>query len=204
MQTVISVNVSGSVAAVTKGDMNCWRLEKMSKWQCCVCGNDEPCILHMVNDKEGFRPVCCPVDNTSGIKPDWFPVCETNQFGFADQLATAIERGGWVYNRQYGYRKILGYENGNIVFSGELKLPIEGIADFVTARLRPWRGSEALNKVVISGGDTFGVVIGCTWSTANVSGQWINCKKLLNDDYKQPDSSPCGVLEHLENGEWVK
>ena len=176
----------------------------MSKWQCCVCGNDEPCILHMVNEQEGFRPVCCPVDNTSGIKPDWLPVCETNQFGFADQLATAIERGGWVYNRPYGYRKILGYENGNIVFSGELKLPIDGIADFVAARLRPWKGSESLNKVVITGGDTFGVVIGCTWSTANVSGQWINCKKLLNDDYKQPDGSHCGVLEHLENGEWVK
>lgn len=48
----------------------------MSKWECCVCGNDEPCILHMVNDKEGFRPVCCPVDNTSGIKPDWHPIDE--------------------------------------------------------------------------------------------------------------------------------
>lgn len=56
----------------------------MSKWECRVCGIDEPCILHMVNDEEGSRPVCCPVDNTSGIKPEWHPVDETatncNQF----------------------------------------------------------------------------------------------------------------------------
>lgn len=154
---------------------------------------------------------CWEYSSASGV----YQLCEIpGKFDASDWQNSLIKRpcklpewckvGEWVYNRPYLYRKILGYENGNIVFSGDLKLPIEGISDFVAARLRPWKGSESLNKVVITGGDTFGVVIGCTWNMANVSGQWINCKKLLADDYKQPDSSPCGVLEHLENGEWVK
>lgn len=43
----------------------------MSKFICKVCGGKEPCVLEMVNDQDGFRPMCCPVDNQSGIKADW-------------------------------------------------------------------------------------------------------------------------------------
>lgn len=46
----------------------------MSKWECSACG--EKCVLDMVDERESFRPVCCPVDNTSGIKTDWHPVDE--------------------------------------------------------------------------------------------------------------------------------
>ena len=188
----------------------------MSKWECCVCGNDEPCILDMVNDKDGFRPVSCPVDNTSGIKPDWHPVDEpVTDCNKLPKLTTEVfdrpdcpewcKPGEWVYLSNAKYYKIEKVDSYGIILANGIVIKTDDIhAEAVSARLRPWRGSESLNKVVISGGDTFGVVIGCTWSTANVSGQWINCKKLLDDDYKQPDDSPCGVLEHIENGEWVK
>lgn len=181
----------------------------MSKWECSKCG--KKCVLDMVDEQE-YCPVYCPVSNASGTKTDWHPVDEpaTN----CSQLPDWCKVGEWVYSPCDGgcYCKITDID-GDRIFTRSggdaICFHIKPGDNFSSlrlsrARLRPWKGSESINKVVITGGDTFGIVIGCTWSMANVSGQWINCKKLRADDYKQPDGSPCGVLEHLENGEWVK
>jgi hypothetical protein len=158
------------------------------------------------------KPKCCNAGYFRDLGWDAGNFMLIGDFDSSDWQNSLIERpakltewckvGEWVFDA--AINKYVQVSEDDIIKHSTKICKYISDGEVVQARLRPWRGSESLNKVVISGGDTFGVVIGCTWSTANVSGQWINCKKLLDDDYKQPDGSPCGVLEHLENGEWVK
>jgi hypothetical protein len=89
-------------------------------------------------------------------------------------------------------------------------LPIEGIADFLAARLRPYNAKEmkALMGKVIEKGPSMHIVTGFenvlfgNECMVHVNGCLYNANDLLRQF--TIDNAPCGVLEHLENGEWVK
>ena len=75
------------------------------------------------------------------------------------------------------------------------------------ARLRPYNAEEMkelVGKVVCTReGKTF-LVLSYSDNTVFFGDFSHTPEDLILDIYKFPDGSPCGCLEHLENGEWVR
>jgi hypothetical protein len=79
---------------------------------------------------------------------------------------------------------------------------------FVQARKRPFNAEEMRNllgKVVTNGTDAFLICVyyGETNCVSAGSFAEFNAKSLIKNNFTV-DGKPCYVLEHLENGEWVK
>lgn len=119
--------------------------------------------------------------------------------------------GEWVYYR--GYRKIIEVKALRLVLEsthcGNLTVYPEEIGKEVKpARLRPYNADEMKSLVgkVICGNDTnFRAMIVYADGVSGVV-------ETIHYDYNAEelaqsytiDGKPCGVLEHLENGEWVE
>lgn len=127
--------------------------------------------------------------------------------------------GEWVYYR--GYRKIIEVKALKLVLEsthcGNLTVYPEEIGKEVKqARLRPWNFEEAPYHLKVKEKN---------WSRASEelaflsgrSGKWgylVGAKdseclafyslEEMKIRYRTLDGEPCGVLEHLENGEWVE
>jgi hypothetical protein len=120
-----------------------------------------------------------------------------------------VEVGEYVYDDRNGYGKIVSgsVKSCYIEFDG-------GAGDFVPgafaklkqARLRPYNADEmkALVGKVIEGEDEISVITDYSRDNDNIYfiGGWSSADEILNGGYTI-DGEPCGVLEHLENGEWV-
>ena len=75
------------------------------------------------------------------------------------------------------------------------------------ARLRPYNAEEMrglVGKVVYTIEDKTFLVLAHSGNTVLFGDVLHTPEDLTLDIYKFPDGSPCGCLEHLENGEWVK
>ena len=120
--------------------------------------------------------------------------------------------GEWIYTSSEQYLKIEGISidlqkielsNGATWSNQDI------IEEAVSARLRPWNFEEAPFAVkcrhsitaiefqvakLNSAGDGYTVADCCCDVTLRGMANY----------YEQMDGSPCGVLEHLENGKWVK
>lgn len=252
----------------------------MSKFICKVCGEKEPCVLEMGNDQDGFRPVCCPVDNTSGIKPEWHPVDEPSTsssqlpkltaevfdrpdcpdwakwaavdmggkafwyashpvlsneawlhlaykrifgdlFDYSDWQNSLIERpaklpdwckvGEWVWVKSAEtYEQIEEIEGRNII-CGTMFFDVGAIGKTVfEARLRPFNAEEMrglVGKVLTSNSRSTSFSFLVVYAEGD--GSFIESYRFKYTaeelkDHFTIDGSPCGVLEHLENGEWVE
>lgn len=156
------------------------------------------------------------------IKYDrWYPVKGT-KFDASDWQNSLIERyaklpewvevGGWVYDPKNGYGKITRgtVKSCYIEFDGGAgDFSPEEFAELKQARLRPYNSDEmkALVGKVIERGPSMHIVTGFENVLDNecmvhVNGYLYSANDLLR--LFTIDNATCGVLEHLENGEWVE
>lgn len=122
--------------------------------------------------------------------------------------------GEWVYDRhQHGYEKIIATEDGSLYciktknngfFTGDY-----ATENFVPARLRPYNAEEMRQLVgkMVEKGDGLALVLGIENVFGNeymvcVNGHYFSANDLLRQF--TINNKPAGVLEHLENGEWVQ
>lgn len=120
--------------------------------------------------------------------------------------------GAWVWNDEIGYGKIEQEPRTGelLVFFGGGTRAFEA-ERYKEARLRPWTYEEAPETLkAIDKYEPDRIVCLFLASRNKHSVQyttlpaWYIDVKILMDKYLQLDGSPCGVLEHYENGEWVE
>ena len=136
-----------------------------------------------------------------------------------NQLATNLQDkklpewckvGEWVWDDRNGYGEVKSVRDDRSACYIEFK---GGGGDFVPeafAKLKEVRLmnydyqsiAEALGKAV-SNDSAVGLVTGYDIATVRVFGRYIPFN-VFRGMFRYLDGSPCGVLEHLENGEWVK
>ena len=162
------------------------------------------------------------------------PSCSTDQFfefrnkatmipGFFDSddwRNSLIERpsklpdwckvGEWVWDERNGYGEIKSVRDDRSACNIEFKggggdfVP-EAFAKLKEARLMNYDHqsiAEALGKVV-SNDSAVGLVTGYDIATVRVFGKFIPFN-VFRQMFRYLDGSPCAILEHLEDGEWVK
>lgn len=88
---------------------------------------------------------------------------------------------------------------------------IVAIENIRQARLRPWTAREAIGKIVCWKGDYSFQENMATINAVDCDGDLmgdllgnINLEDLTKECFYQLNGNPCGVLEHLENEEWVE
>lgn len=150
----------------------------------------------------------------------WYPV-EGAKFDATDWQNSLVERpaaklpdwckvGEWVYYR--GYRKIIKVNALRLVLEsahcGDLTVYPEEIGKEVKqARLRPYNAEEIPDlpfEVTKKNSNFRTTVVSCRGNKVwlAVSTIAFSTEELMQDFTTKGE--PCGVLEHLENGEWVK
>lgn len=126
------------------------------------------------------------------------------------KLPEWVEVGGYVYDARNGYGKIVSgsIKSCYIEFdSGAGDFVPEAFADLKQARLRPYNAEEmkALVGQVLKH-DTGNYLVTAfenRWNQVKIESVWREEDELVKL-WTKLDGQPCGVLEHLENGEWVR
>ena len=139
----------------------------------------------------------------------------SEQYGNAPEetkLPDWCKVGKWVWDKRNGYGEIKSVRDDRSACYIEFKcgggdfVP-EAFAKLKQAMLRPYNAEEMrglVGKVVCSIEDKTFLVLSHS-SNAVFFGDFLHtAEDLTLDIYKFPDDSPCGVLEHLEEGGWVK
>jgi hypothetical protein len=145
------------------------------------------------------------------------------RFDHSDWKKSLVERpaklpewckvGKWVYLCNGTYSRIVSINDCHVNLENGISVGKNSIhEEMVSARLRPYNAEEMRELVgkVIEDNHNAHLVIGLIKPdpAENVScfvraGQsWITSDKLLQKF--TIDGKPCGVLEHLEDGEWVR
>lgn len=147
----------------------------------------------------------------------------SEKFDSSDWRHSLIERpkalpewwmiGKWVYHIGcQKYAKIKEFTTDGFIASDGTNFKLCSIDHFKESRLRPWNGEEMKQQVGLKfiSKNTWHVLIAveCTNPAERLflgasKGLSFDCDGMLNN-YTMLDGSPCGVLEHKKNGEWVK
>lgn len=186
---------------------------KKVRWRC-VDNNGCPskCEFETTIGKPDF----CPVD---GHSAKWEEITEEHQkqdetVTDCNQLTTNCSQlpdwckaGEYVWCDRNGYGKIHSVREDKkscaIYFRhGGGEFPLKAFLNFKQARVRQWMPEEAIGKVVVTD-ENYYIISAADKYTALIGNTFIKMDELLSR-FKQPDGSPCGVLEHLEDGELVK
>lgn len=178
----------------------------MKKWKC-VEKNCCPSECEFETTCTG-KPDFCPLDGHSAKweevageseqKPNE-PVTDCNQ------LPDWCKVGEYVWCDRNGYGKIYSVREDRkscaVYFRhGGGEYPLKAFLKFKQARLRPWLPEEAIGKVIMEA-KCYYIISAADEYTALIGNTFIKMDELLNK-YKQPDGLLCGVLEHIEDGEW--
>lgn len=198
----------------------------MKKWKC-VDNNGCPSKCEFETTSIG-KPDFCPIDGHSARwEESEKEAGET--FYFCDEVEEAKEKikqvmnereesvtncnqlpdwckvGDWCYYSAR-YLKITDIKNGG-VYAKEKEEDSPLWLSFDTfkkvakpVRLRMWTPEEAIGKVIMEA-KCYYIISAADEYTALIGNTFIKMYELLNR-FKQPDGSPCGVMEHLEDGEW--
>lgn len=182
----------------------------MTKYEC-RCAANSPCRC-VIECSPGIAPFRCCLTGASSC--NWRRVGDQNP-----ELPKWCKVGAWVWfsgakdiGYEPGYLKItdVGYNGSeNVIDCGKkINFPLSVVKQ---ARLRPWTYKEAPETLkVISKCEPEQMICLFLASRNKHSVQyttlpaWYIDVKILMDKYLQLDGSPCGVLEHYENGEWVE
>ena len=181
----------------------------MTKYEC-RCAANSPCRC-VIECSPGIAPFRCCLTGESSC--NWRRVGDQKP-----ELPKWCKVGAWVWhgpfdgiNFEQPYFKIERID-GELVYekSHNNGFPVH-YTYLKQARLRPWTYKEAIGKTVFWKGDydyqeNAGMIVG-----ADTDGDFslytvgpVTAEELTKEIYYQPDGSPCGVLEHYENGEWVE
>lgn len=118
--------------------------------------------------------------------------------------------GEWVYTCNADYRKVESIIDGIVHLSGGLNIPVGDIHnELVCARLRPFNSDEMKEMVgkIIDINQHKLIVHRFDVSKKTLQiGNYIDVRAndLLEREEWHINGKPCGVFEHLENGEWVQ
>lgn len=119
--------------------------------------------------------------------------------------------GEWIYTSSEQYLKIksISIDRKNVKLSNGANWSNQDIIDeVVSARLRPYNSEEMKALVGKVAKDTYGNISFITGYCVNkevvYSGTTNFTAECLLRSCCFLDNAPCGVLEHRENGEWVK
>lgn len=135
---------------------------------------------------------------------------ETLQDSIQDkQLPDYCKVGEYVFDRQYGYGIVANssatYCNVKFCdFSAEYHPDL--FSELKQARLRPCNADEMKTLVgkVLEHENKASLVIACLENGLIRAGlKWVHAERLIEEGYTI-NGTPAGVLEHLENGEWIK
>lgn len=188
----------------------------MTKWKC----EKKECELAPCKIEMDFKnaPNCCPA--MIGHFSEWKKDETTTN---CNQLTDWCKVGEWVYyaneevEEDYRYLKVTEIKNDGVSAKekhggGSCWISFCALKQFAKpAHLRPWTAREAIGKVICWEGDCTHeeniAIINAVDFAGFVHGNLIGSDDLdglTKDCFYQPDGSPCGVLEHLEDGEWVQ
>lgn len=167
------------------------------KYICKRCDPQNPCIFsHM---KTGYKPEFCPI--TGATETKW-KISKIDR----EDLPDWCKEGEWVFDRsimQYSTINEDDMTTHKKIVAGDIA---QGV--LIQARMRPWtfvdipvlpfeiKGKNGNLKTFVSMACENKVRLGADT-------QFVDNKELM-DGFLMIDGSPCGVLEHLEDGEWVK
>lgn len=120
------------------------------------------------------------------------------------------EVGGYVYNDRNGYGKIVSgsVKSCYIEFDGGAgDFVPEAFAELKPARLRPYNAEEIPDlpfEVTERNSNFRTTIVSCRGNKVWLAGAStaISTEELMRDFTAKGE--PCGILEHLEDGEWVK
>lgn len=116
--------------------------------------------------------------------------------------------GEWVYTCGGDYRKVEAISDGIVSLSGGLNIHVGDIhSELVKSRLRPYDAGEVPDlpfEVTEKNSNFRTTVVSCKGDKV-----WLACEStaISTEELKLGFTSkgkPCGVLEHLIKGEWVK
>ena len=184
----------------------------MTKLICNKCMTGNPCSLDFTGTATAAKG--CPFTGTNIAEwktedsdrkePEQKPVTDCNQ------LPDWCKVWEWVYSiPAQKYDKIIAIQDFRVV-TREMKYTDDYINDgnVVQARLRPYNAEEMkalVGKVIthLPTGDVSFVTGFCNRTEKIYSGvNCFNAETLLKDF--TINNAPCGVLEHMENWEWVE
>lgn len=139
------------------------------------------------------------------------PSEQSEQSGNTEQLPELVEIGGYIYHPLYGYGKVISgsVKTCYIEFfnGGKGDFVSDAFDQFKQARLRPYSPDEMeplVGKVLHH--DTGSYLVTAfekRWNQVKIEGVWRDVEELMKV-WTWFNGEPCGVLEHLENGEWVE
>lgn len=171
------------------------------------------CLFGMCTFHGFEKPFSCPIQRVA----EWEKV-EKVQNTEEEKLPDWCKEGEFIYaipdNGKPFYGKIsnmLDDSHALVTIEGKTTIGIFTADAIKQARLRPWTYKEAIGKIVFWKGDydyqeNAAMIVG-----ADTDGDFslytvgpVTAEELTKEIYYQPDGSPCGVLEHYENGEWVE
>lgn len=195
------------------------------KYICKHC--PKPCEIIVEDGSD--TPMCCPY-RLQWYAVNWHEVDETLQ-PTCNQLATDLQdkqlpdwckRNGYVYDSRNGYGKIKSVRDDRsacyIEFDGGAgDFVPEAFAELKQARCRPYNADEMkllVGKVLTYiKNDNLNMVTDYINEVDEDDPSYHYCTVYVNGDHYVAselldeftiNGSPCGVLEHLENGAWVK
>lgn len=152
----------------------------------------------------------------SGITPEWEEVKET-EVKEEEKAEVILNLPSWCkvgevvyYTKGKLYCQIheVDKKRGIILFNSEyLITDFVSISELTEARLRPFNESELRElvgkKIANKTTKTRYLIVTSNSTSVSAAGYIYNKEELLNG-FIFTDGSPCGVYEHLENGEWVE
>lgn len=185
----------------------------MAHWICKVCERENPCRLDMgESERDPERCVLCSLSVSRWERDECLtPEQEqTEPVTDCNQLPGWVEENAWVYiswDKEYDQitdvckDHVRTDKNG---WFGNIRITTGTI---MQARLRPFNDDEMkalVGRVIEWDGDAL-LVTAFSKARHIVVFDYIHhsAEDLINGGYTI-DGKPCGVLEHLENGEWVK
>jgi hypothetical protein len=183
----------------------------MKKYQCNACGI-RICTAEYQN--ESREPFKCTGIFDMYYKPQWKEIVELPKLtkkvfdspDYPERLPDWCKVGAWVFNAKVNkYIKVPQVDIEK--YSVHVCVRISA-GEILQARLRPYNAEEmkALVGKVIK--NDKGSLIFVTGFRADDSCIFSGIEKFTADeimrDLLHMDNKPCGALEHLENGEWVK
>ena len=176
----------------------------MTKLICNKCMAGNPCSLDFIGTTTAAK--YCPF--TGADFAEW----KTEQKQ-ETELPDWCKVGEWVYvKEESAYAKVesIGHIGSNLVLYPDKRMLLARSNGYirdqvVQARLRPYNAEEMRGLVgkVLEWGNNSELVISYNEAEVEVyvDRMWCNAEYLMDNEYTI-DGKPCGVLEHLENGEW--